>query len=125
MTPHEQAALDELTVRGAPMLARSPFALRARWGSAVVILRGEERRVTSRADFAGWLAANDLRSAAHECLARHVRPGNILAWVEIDTPDVAAARFVMLDLARALRPKTDSQCTKKRTSGVVLAARSP
>lgn len=87
----------------APALVGSPFERRARWGSAVVVIRPEEKRVTSRGDFAHWLASNDLHTAAKECIARKVPPGHVLVWLEVDVPDVAAAGFVVFDLAGAAR----------------------
>lgn len=86
----------------ASVLVGSPFEHRARWPHAVVVLRREERRVTSRADFAGWLVANDLGAAAREATRRKVPPGSVLAWLEVDVPEVAAAGFVVVPLTRAL-----------------------
>ena len=62
----------------AEALNGSPFSRPGMWRQAVVILRREEKRVTSRADFAGWLAANDLRDVAREATARRIPPGSIL-----------------------------------------------
>jgi hypothetical protein len=58
---------------------------------------------TSRGDFAHWLAANDLKPAAQECLKRRIGPGSILVWLEAEVPDVALAGFVVVNIARALR----------------------
>jgi hypothetical protein len=81
----------------------SPFERPGRWRSAVVILEKEGKRVTSRADHAHWLAANDLKPAAHECLARRIAPGSILVWISVDVPEVAATGFLVFDLANAIR----------------------
>lgn len=97
----------EVTRRLLPHVAEAlhgtPFAVPGRWRQAVVILRREERRVTSRGDHAQWLAANDLRDVAHECTARRIPPGSILVWIDVDVPEVAATGFVVFDLATALR----------------------
>jgi sarcosine oxidase gamma subunit len=97
------AVVHELAMLVAPLLIASPFARRERWGSAVVVLSPEERRVTSRGDFAGWLAANALHAQARECSARRVPPGHVLVWISADTAEAAIARFVVLDLAAAAR----------------------
>lgn len=87
----------------APVLVGSPFERRSTWASACVVLRREEKRVTSRGDFAHWLAANALPMQARECLSRRVPPGHVLVWLEVDAVDVAAATFVLFDLATAVR----------------------
>lgn len=93
----------DLLAAVAPVLVGSPFECRSRWPHAVVVLRGEGKRVTSRGDFAGWLAANDLGAKARECTTRKVLPGHVLCWVEVDTSEVAAAEFRVLDVVGALR----------------------
>lgn len=85
----------------ASVLVGSPFEHRARWPHAVVLLRREERRVTSRGDLSQFFATNDLPQLARECMARRVPPGCILVWLEADTDEVAAAGFVVFDLASA------------------------
>jgi hypothetical protein len=87
----------------AEALHGSPFERPGRWRQAVVILRREEKRVTSRGDFAGWLASSDLPELARECIARRISPGSILVFIDIDVPSVALASFVVFDLATALR----------------------
>lgn len=82
----------------ASVLVGSPFERRSRWAHAVVVARVEERRVTSRADFSHWLAAQDLPGAARECMSRKIRPGCVLTWIDVDTQDVAVAQFVVVDV---------------------------
>lgn len=97
------AADRDLLLLVGPTLARSPFRRRSTWGRAVVVLRHDERRVTSRGDHAGWLAANDLAAAARECISRRVPPGCVLVWAEVDEEATAFVGFVVFDLATALR----------------------
>ena len=92
-------ALLELVALG---LARSPFARPRFWSIAVVIVRREQKRTTTRADFAQWARANDLADVATCCTRTRTRPGEILAWLEIDVPDVSAAGFVVVPLAKLL-----------------------
>lgn len=87
----------------AVLLSRSPFKGAAMWPHAVVVLTPDERRVTSRGDFAGWLAANDLCGAAEECARRRVPPGSVLVWLLLDSHGAATAAFHTFDLARAVR----------------------
>ena len=87
----------------AALLARSAFAHPSRWSRAVVILRTDERRVTSRADFASWLGAvADLRSSAREVTNRRIAAGSVLVWVELDTLTVAGAELRVVDLLREI-----------------------
>lgn len=97
------AKADDLASLIAPVLVGSPFERRRVWPNAVVVLRRENKLVTSRGDFAGWLAANDLGAQARECIARRVPRGHVLVWIEVDVPEVAVAGFVLFDLASALR----------------------
>ncbi len=80
------------------MLLGSPFERRAHWPHAVVILRRDEKRITSRADFTGWLTSNDLRAAARECTNRRIPPGAVLVWLEVDAEEVSTAGFVVVSL---------------------------
>lgn len=84
-------------------LAGSAFEHRSRWPQAVVVLRAEEKRVTSRGDFTHWLIAHDLGAAARECTSRKLPTGHVLVWLEVDVPDVAAAGFLVFDLAAAMK----------------------
>jgi hypothetical protein len=86
----------------APVLLGSPFQTRSRWPSAVVALREEERRITSRSCFAQWLATNDLVALSHECIARRVPSGSLLVYVDLDLVDVATTGFLVLDVDEAL-----------------------
>lgn len=97
---NERAALRDLVVGP---LVRSAFSRPSAWSRAVAIVRPEGRRVTSRGDFAAWLSANGLHASARECLRREIRRGSLLCWLEVDAPNIAAAGFVVLDLAAALR----------------------
>jgi hypothetical protein len=101
---NEQALLEFV----GPVLVGSPFERRRRWRDAVVVLRREEKRVTSRGDFAQWLTANDLRNAARECIARRVPSGHVLVWLEVDSAAAAMARFVVLNVVRALRAEVSA-----------------
>jgi hypothetical protein len=83
-------------------LVGSAFAKPSRWVHAVVIVRADEQRITSRGDFAHYLAANDLGAAARECRSRRVPLGCVLVWLEVDAPNVAAAGFVVCDVATAM-----------------------
>ncbi|MBX3228258.1 MAG: hypothetical protein KIT84_26465 [Labilithrix sp.] len=88
----------------APILVASPaFRDRSRWPHACAVLRRESKRVTSRADLAGWFVANGMPAQARECLKRKVPRGSILCWLEVDDVDVAGAGFVVLDVTAALR----------------------
>ncbi len=93
------------------VLVGSPFAPWPRWPRAVVILRPPEKRVTSRGDFAGWLAANDLPGPARECITRRVKPGQILVWLDTDSSVAAVAQFMVFDLAAALQRATTQERT--------------
>ena len=99
---------DRLLGLVASTLVGSPFQRRSRWSSAVVILRVEEKRVTSRADFASWLRANDLRPAARECMARRLHHGNVLVWIDVDAEAVAVAGFLIVDLDHAISNRTET-----------------
>lgn len=70
-----------------------------RWPNVVVILRENEQRATSRADFAGWLRANDIGKAALECTRRRVRPGSVLVWLEAIVGSVEHVGFVLVNLS--------------------------
>jgi hypothetical protein len=94
----------------AKLLVGSPFAPPARWRTSVAVVRMQERRLTSRGDFAGWLRANDLRRSADECVRRQVPSGSILVWLEVDTVDAGSAGFMVFDLASALRTSTRTTC---------------
>ncbi len=85
-------------------LRRGGFTRPRSWASAVVVLRHQDApKAAFRGDFAGWLLSNGLGSSARECTRRKVGPGKVLVWIEIDVPELAAARFVLFDLAAALR----------------------
>jgi hypothetical protein len=86
----------------ATLINGSAFERLKMWPHAVVVLRADEQRVTSRGDFAGWLASNDLASAAKECTRRRVPHGSILLWILLDAPGAAAAEFHVFNLAGAL-----------------------
>lgn len=91
-------------------LRDSAFASRKQWACAVVILRNQESpRVASRADFAGWLAANGLHASARECVRRRMPDGAVLVWIEIDEDTISDARFVVFALQQALRAFRDTQ----------------
>ena len=81
----------------------SPFQARCTWPMAVVVLRAEARRVTSRRDFANWLKANDLARLSHECVTRKMKPGFVLVFLDLDAADVPVTGFLAFDLARATR----------------------
>lgn len=97
----------EVTSKLLPFVAEAlqgtPFAKPQHWRHAVCVIRKERRSADSRGNFAAWLAANDLKDAAHEALTRRVPPGSILCWLEVDVPDVSTAGFVVFDIATALR----------------------
>lgn len=90
------------------VLARALSASRAfrgwrTWPSAVVVVaEGGAVRVTSRADFAAYLAANALDAQARECRGRRVGLGQVLVWLEADNAIGAGAGFVVVDLRREL-----------------------
>lgn len=71
------------------------------WRNVVVVLRENEQRATSRADFAGWLRANDLGGAARECTSRQVRPGCVLVWFEATAGSVEWVGFTLVNLSGA------------------------
>ena len=101
-----EAPVDAVSLTGqvALALAGSPFRMPAAWKSAVAIIRvGERPTATSRGDFAGWLTAQALPGAAHECIRRKVPHGSILVWLEVDVEGLAAARFHVFDLANEIR----------------------
>ena len=80
------------------LLRKSPFRRVAEWRNAVVVFAFGEKRVTSRADFAGWLRANDLRPMAHECRSRRIPPGHVLVWLSADNATGACAGFALVDM---------------------------
>jgi hypothetical protein len=85
----------------ATVLVGSPFQGRKRWREAVIVLRSDGRRVMSRGDFAHWLAANDLRQLAHECIRRRVPAGHV--WLEVDVAHASGVGFMIFDFAAAAR----------------------
>lgn len=86
----------------APAVARSAFKKPKTWPLAIALVRVDEKRVTSRADFAQWARANDLHDVAATCLRSPVRAGELLVWLDVDVPGVSAAGFVIVPLARLL-----------------------
>ncbi len=94
---------DWLLVPVAVALKRAGLEKPSAWSSAVVVLRHKEpARAMLRGDFVGFLASNGLHASARECSRRRVPKGSLLVWLEIDVPEVAAARFVVFDFVAAL-----------------------
>jgi hypothetical protein len=87
----------------AEALVGSAFERADRWKHACVILRPEEKRVTSRACFSGYLNAHGLHASARECVKRRIPPGSILVWLEADNTEVALASFIVFDLGSSLK----------------------
>ena len=88
----------------APALLGSSFRDPKRWPFAVAVVRAEGVTLTSRGDHAHWLAANDLGAMAKECIARRVKPGHMLVWLDVEAPGIESATgFLVFDLATAVR----------------------
>ena len=84
--------------RLAMLVRTSAFRRRSAWDRALVIFTQDEKRVTGRADFAGWLRANALDDAARECMALRVPFGHVLCWVAADNAIGACAGLALVHL---------------------------
>lgn len=84
-------------------LRKGAFWDPARWSKAVVVMRATSTTVTSRADFAGFLAGADLPKLAKECVTRKVPKGDVLVFLDLDVPEVVATGFIVVPVADGLR----------------------
>lgn len=86
-------------------LRRGSFWDPKRWSNAVVVMRTNETTVTSRGDFAGFLAGADLHDLARECTKRKVPKGSVLCFVDVEASDVAATGFLVVPVVEALKER--------------------
>jgi hypothetical protein len=84
--------------RLAMLVSKSAFRRRSSWARALVIFTDREKRVTGRADFAGWLRANALDDTARECMSLIVPSGHVLVWIEADNAVGAGAGLALVNL---------------------------
>ena len=95
MPADERAAF---VARLAMLVRASAFRRRSAWDRALVIFSQGEKRVTGRADFAGWLRANALDDTARECMTARVPFGHVLCWIAADNAIGACAGLALVNL---------------------------
>jgi hypothetical protein len=79
------------------LLNRSAFRAPHTWRLALLIVDDVNGvRLTSRAQFASELRANDLEELAHECTTRKVLRGHVLTHVNLEAKGNTAVRFVLV-----------------------------
>lgn len=86
----------------ASLLLASKFHLRD-LDRVVVVATHEERTVVLRAALAEELRRGDLPELAHECMARRVRPGEVLVYAAIEGDDEPSVGFVVVSLLQCGR----------------------
>ena len=73
------------------------------WSQLVVCVTPEAVTVRPRAELSAELAAGGCDELAHECRARRVPLGSLLAYLLVDEPHASGVRFLVLNLRGARR----------------------
>jgi hypothetical protein len=94
----DAADRDRIGSRLLGLLLRSPWRRPADWSKCALVHHPGRREIVARAQVAEELRAGGLEQAAHEAIARHVGPGQVLVWLCVDSESSALAGFVVVEL---------------------------
>jgi hypothetical protein len=118
LTPRETAKIDatafallsaegkrRVRARFLGALIASKFYERKTWSLVVVCCTPDlPERVVLRAQLAEEFRSNGDEASAHECMARYVGPGCVLAWIVVDSAvEGAGAGFLVVPLVGGRR----------------------